>query len=342
MPETEAPSAFEISALLKELQQTPPSLQPAEARALAERHIPYLARQITEAPRKTKARPLHPAALATALAAAGALLWLALGSDAPSPDPGVRVASVEGRVEATGKAVTQRLTLDRELTAGDSLVLAPGARLALHVGQRFDLALSEQAQVRLEQLSAAADVVRLRTGRAHFSVTKRDGPLTVTSPHLKVMVTGTRFFVIATLERSCVSVEEGAVVVTYIDKSRTLHLGAGQALSSDGIACNGMKQPLVRPKGPDSARPDLLRLDELPAVPNMTDRGQGQSAISPSSTLAEQNVLLERAISARRQARFAEARAILGDLLRRFPETPLRPAAEEELKRMNEVDKNSP
>jgi hypothetical protein len=222
------------------------------------------------------------------------------------------------------------------------LVLAPGARLALQVGQRFDLALSEQAKVRLEQLSAAADVVRLRTGRAHFSVTKRDGPLTVFTPHLKVTVTGTRFAVTATQHRSCVSVAEGSVAVAYLGKPQTLDLSAGQALSSDGIACNGVKEPLIRAKAPDPARPDLLRLDELPAAPNMTERGQGQSAIAPSSTLAEQNALLERAISARRQARFAEARATLGRLLRRFPETPLRPAAEEELKRMNETDKNSP
>jgi hypothetical protein len=170
-------------------------------------------------------------------------------------------------------------------------------------------------------------------------VTKREGPLTVISPHLKIAVTGTRFVVIAEVERSCVSVEEGSVAVAYIDKSPTVALHAGQALSSDGIACGGVDQALKSLEAPDAERPDLLRLDELPTTPGRGSSGKPRGSASTSSTLAEQNALLELAISARRGARYREARSTLRDLLRRFPETPLRAAAEEELKRVAGLEK---
>jgi hypothetical protein len=355
LPEPKSdPSAFVVSALLQELRTTPPELSAAEAASLAEHHLPFLAAQIVR-PRVTKSRARY-ALLAAALVAAGALLWLRQASNTTAlSDKAVRIAAVEGEVQVARHAAWQTLTLDRELSAGDGLELASGARLTLDVEQRYELALSERAKVKLEQLSAAADMVRLLAGKAHFSVTKREGPLTVISPHLKIAVTGTRFVVIAEVERSCVSVEEGSVTVAYIRKPQTVALHAGQALSSDGIACGGVEQPLKSHDAPDTERPDLLRLDELPTTPGRASSGKPRaSAIASStwaeqtsstlaeqtsSTLAEQNALLELAISARRGARYGEARSTLRHLLRRFPETPLRAAAEEELKRVTDLEK---
>jgi len=168
-------------------------------------------------------------------------------------------------------------------------------------------------------------------------------------------VKGTEFSVTVEAERSCVVVYSGRVVATSRTSKRHATLGSEQAFSSDGTRCTTLPVVEWLVSKPESTRRAQDELEPGPAAAEavasaepeppapgrraLSARGaaapdQPRSSLAPQSTLPEENRLLLAAIAARREGRLGDARHHLEQLLRQYPATPLRAAAENELGRV--------
>jgi hypothetical protein len=325
-----------IAELLGRL-EAPAALRSTEQAQRADaRHVRALARNIAAVPSRKRRVALMRAVAAGGVGLAGAaVLWLTIprAVDPGTTRAGAHVLAVEGEAQVRRAETSFTAHAGDPLAAGDRVQLAPGASTRIEVSTRAAVELSSRAELELLEVGSGSEQLRLGAGRGRFAVGLPRGAFSVESPHLRVNVTGTEFTVTVETNRTCVIVHQGKVIATSRTSTRSATLGPEQAFSSDGEQCTSL--PVVewiapRPRT-SRAAPSALppRPREVAASPRATD------PIAPRpSTLEDENRILLAAIAARRAGRLTVARTRLRQLLSRYPDTPLRPAAENELRRI--------
>jgi hypothetical protein len=277
-----------------------------------------------------------------AVAAAAAAVLVGPGSRSPGPAPSAP-APVAGTIAATARAEAEPgATLARQ---GTTSALGPGASLqpgdALRTGAGGEIAVSLSTGTRLGlggggtlEVAALGPVQRfaLRAGRLRATVAKLgDGQrFVVATADAEVEVRGTSFEVtVVAPSPSCgdgsttrVRVFEGVVAVR--SSGREARVRAGQVwpprCSPEPVASG---TTAVRPAPAAPRKLAAARSRRSPAPPRAP-------ALGPASTLAEQNELYSRAIEARRRGDEGEALEQLGQLLTRYPTSPLVESARNE------------
>ena len=307
------------------------------------RHTRALAHRIGRVPRRRRIAALTRAAVIGTVGAltAFATVWLVAapsGSQA-SLEATSRVRSAEGQIWVRRAGRSYVASSGEALTVADRVELGAGASGTIEVANRTEVKLSSLAALELAELGANGERLRLHSGRGRFSVGLPQRPLYVESPHLVVKVRGTQFTVAVEAQRSCVIVHSGRVIATARGSKRHATLKSDQAFSSDGQTCTSL--PVVEWMGPRlGGSPQQQPAASPPASAATTPSGRrrAQSA-ALQSTLQAENRLLLSAIAARREGRLREARQSLEQLLSRYPYTPLRAAAENELERIADAER---
>jgi hypothetical protein len=195
-----------------------------------------------------------------------------------------------------------------------------------------------------------AERLDLELGRVDVAVPKLEPgrSLCVHTPHATVTVHGTRFSVVVARDaggdlRTTVGVQEGAVWVEH--DGRTTELGSGKVWSSDSTSTSS-PEPVARGDGEMGkaaamAEPGIRSNSRAnpSSVHQRRATGAGEGTKSPSttdfeppatSTLSEENALLQRAMVASRDGDDRNAIAILDTLLSRFPHSILKENAQAE------------
>jgi len=310
------------------------------------RHMGALARRIGGVPRRSRVALLTRGAMIGTIGLLGALaaIWVVAPPAAPLAGLGTtsRVRTVEGQIWVHRGGDSFVASVGDALAVGDQVELAPGASGTLEVAHRTEVRLSGGAALELAELGANRERVHLQSGRGRFQVGLPKRALFVESPHLVVEVTGTQFTVAVESQRSCVFVHSGRVIATARGTQRHATLESDQAFSSDGETCASL--PVVEWV---EARSDDSPPRETAASPSPSAATSPSAAHRPQlealqSTLRKENRLLLSAIAARREGRLREARQSLEQLLGRYPNTPLRAAAEEELERVAKAERTQP
>ena len=298
-------------ALLQLLRSNAPLHDTAGAQSRA-RHVADLEKLIARAPeeQRRRSRRARTGASAALAIAAGLALWVALPAATHSPD----------------KAHLEAPPTSPPSPSPTAYASEPGSVLKLPRGAVAEL-------VRSSDLRSEAGALRLFEGEVRFRVAPQPAgrPFSVATPNAKVTVLGTVFTVTvvptAGSVRSCVHVKEGRVRVEARDQSATL--GAGERWTSDGQACGAIAPhdggaPPPRSNATSIERPGPAA--RAPAPP--------PDKPPPPSSLAEQNRLFAEILRARRAGKTEEAERQLNELLRRYPDTPLRPLLTKERRRI--------
>lgn len=242
-------------------------------------------------------------------------------------------------------------------------VFSVGQELSVHRGEHVSARLPGSTELRFEADASIGRLQLSQLGRLDQSLFVKSGALsvdvptdgterrsfTVITPHARVEVKGTQFRVLVSEgvdAHTAVSVERGSVAVSWLG-GHTL-LTRGQTWDS---------KDLEHPE-PDrsSAVPDRYRAvpDRSHTVPThgvaahssdstnerLHPRVRVQSTSSEEtavvSTLAQQNALIERAMSAEKLGQLSRAAALYDKLITEFPESPLRATALSERRRVLE------
>ncbi len=282
--------------------------------------------------------------VAVALVAAGfvALFSSRWVSESPAPSlvaEGSDQQGISQPVDAVVPAAQVRTVAELELRHGD------GTR-KLEAGQEHDVAVDDEISVAEDgraTLTFRSGVSVVLEGETQLRVTRLPdavgggveelsltaGRIDTTSPKLaedlrfairtadaRVVIRGTRFTVSvhdATEPRAAftrVEVSEGIVEVEY--EGKVLRVGAGKTWQS---TTKTTAPAPARPAPLKKKHPVVAAPPELHATPKAT------------SSLAEQNRLFKAATQARARGDHAEAAALFGQLLSRFPTSPLAPDA---------------
>ncbi|HLK93523.1 MAG TPA: FecR domain-containing protein [Polyangia bacterium] len=168
---------------------------------------------------------------ALALAGAAAALVLVLHFQRSSRAPAAGLATVarwSGAVTLGAEALRPAMAVP----AGGTLALAGAAEAELAMARGTVVQVTGPARVALGG-TAAAVTIRLDDGALVAAVAHRQANETfaVVTPDLRVEVRGTRFSVVKSAAGSRVQVEEGRVLVSFVD-GRTQFVSAGESASS--------------------------------------------------------------------------------------------------------------
>jgi hypothetical protein len=251
------------------------------------------------------------------------------------------VRAVDGtvRVKRAGEInATQLSALSADLARGDEVVTSIGAHTQLDLSSGVRLSLGEASRLQLSDGAAPAasasqerEQVRLDAGKVRVEVPhlKSGRVFAVQTPDTEVTVHGTAFSVeVAPARRGAAGQEPGIThvavsegVVSVRSYGREVFLRAG----SEWTSGQGTPAPLPLPITTVSPEPGVA------SAPAPSNSGAAAVSLAPTSTLAEQNQLMERALSASRKGQDAAAVVALRELLRRYPSTRLAHEARVEL-----------
>jgi hypothetical protein len=170
-----------------------------------------------------------PTALGLAGAAAALVLLVHRPAHVPAPEAGLAtVARLRGAVTLGAEALRPAMAVP----AGRTLALAGAAEAELAMERGTVVQVAGPARVALAG-TAAAVTIRLDDGALVAAVAHRraDETFAVVTPDLRVEVRGTRFSVVKSAAGSRVQVDEGRVLVTFVD-GRTRLVSAGESASS--------------------------------------------------------------------------------------------------------------
>lgn len=292
-------------------------------------HIDKLGELIRQVPSE-KAKLRRRSQWIWGVSAAAALLVAVMGSmlaQSQALSPSQTVATGDdahlrqffGQVVARREAgATEVLKPGAALFRGDELSTTAEAYASLDIGRtRIDMASA--TTVELVRTEVRDQAYKLRAGRVDVSVPKAPGEhrsLVVMTPDATVRVRGTVFSVEVEGERGAsltrVQVTRGSVSVEHEGKSRTLH--AGDRWNSQ-----------LSPLPPLPPEPSALRNEAAPKQTPST------STSTSTSSLADQNQLFAKALSAQRRGNHALAAHLYSRLLKRYPDSPLGQTARSEL-----------
>ncbi|MEJ7731121.1 MAG: FecR domain-containing protein [Polyangiaceae bacterium] len=294
--------------------------------------------------------PLAAAAAAAVVLGAGA--WRGLSAP-PAPAAATHVVARAAMLEVTAGDVVvvaggARSLAPRgsalPLAQGDEIVTGPEATARLDLEGGAHLEVGAATRLRLTAVGAASERIGISAGQVAVQVPKLAAGQTfgVLAPDAEVIVRGTAFEVavraradgvVATF--TTVNVSEGTVRVDHA--AGVTEVTAGQRWSS--------AEPVTSSSAADApAAPDAAAGAPRPARP----RGSGPATpagaaarlpASPASELAEENRLFQAAMAHKRRGDDRAAVAVLESLLAAHPRSPLRPEAELErtraLQRLN-------
>ncbi len=330
--------AARVRTLLEPLRSAPVPVTDADtASAERERIVARMAARIVDIPaeraRRSRARRAGwlLAAAAGVLVLAGSSVWLAQGllgkgwlgpEQAIGAGPAVAARGgttvVDGQVRTDGAA-----TLSSGAFVGEAAFTTPGessARVVTDGGVLVEVAPATRARVR----SASLARVELMDGAVTLDVPpqKPGASVRVVTPDATVTVHGTRFTVTfnagASTPRTCVRVDHGKVSVARngLDaEGRPLSelLTAGQSSGCEPV------EKVEPAREPSSLEPP---------------RSTGRPAGAQTSTLAQENRLLQEALAAEQAGEMGRAKARLRTLLARYPHSGFKGEAERALERI--------
>ncbi len=295
-----------------------------------ERGIDTILRGARPAPAAGKARALVWGSVGTvlALAACLALFWghlpgspgnntsAARGATRVPARPAsvVTLAEVQGTVSRWEAGRRIALVAAREpqaVSTASELVTEASSNVRVRSSSGLDLALFENSRLSLTGLGQAATSVSLLAGSIRCDVPHVLGnqPFSVQTPQGSVIVEGSVFSVFVSAfadgAGTCVKVERGEVLMkTAASSSR---VGAGQSWgcehASQSVA-SAAGQPASSAKAPKGA---------LRANPQHPATG----------TLDEENRLFQTGLAAERRGELAAASAAFGELLTKYPASPV-------------------
>jgi hypothetical protein len=277
------------------------------------------------------------------------------------------VRAIEGRIAVIhgGKETGHALGPGARLEAGDAVRTTADSRAALtmqsratvEVNPRTSLSLGSPERPRTEWLE-------LELGHIYVNVPKLESgrSLSVRTPHATITVHGTRFSVLVAAStggalQTTVDVREGAVQVEH--DGQTTELGSGTVWSSESARARS-SESVARPdrgtsmatslaeRGPGSqASPNSGRQAKAVTTSEMAaPRNTTEFTPPVTSTLSEENALLQQAMVASRNGDDRSAVAILDTLLGRFPHSILKENAQVErsraLKRLERANATGP
>ena len=209
--------------------------------------------------------------------------------------------------------------------AAEARVAAPAGERprSISLGGRGEITLERDTVARLATPGAAAGVgpriVELQRGRLLADVATRaaDEPLSIITPHVVVLVVGTRFTVAVDSDATDVTVEHGRVRVER--DGRSVFVGAGESLRSDD---RRFTPPVAAPARTAAVRPSSRggKVRSCTAAASSSDRASCLRRVARGTDLAAENALVALALLERTQhADRAAALARLEEYERRFP-----------------------
>jgi ferric-dicitrate binding protein FerR (iron transport regulator) len=237
--------------------------------------------------------------------------------------PAVRLSSAPVPATSGGQIVAHAVAGESSLVVqgaevplDDGRLLSPGSRVVTPASGRATLSFSSGTGVLLREatdLTVAADgssqVLRLDEGsiELHVAKLKPDQRFLVDTPDSEVEVRGTRFTVsVVPPDAACgagvrtrVAVTEGVVVVRHAGNEDRVPAGAQWP-----AGCQAVERAPASPA-------DRIPVALAPAV------------AAGASTLAEQNDLFARAVSARRRGDVRDALVLLNRFSATYPSSPL-------------------
>ena len=288
--------------------------------------------------RRRKRRTLRALALVAA-----ALLCLGMGALwlRSSPPPSVAtntarvpvVQAVAGDVEIVhgAKRLRASSTEPNAFAPADEIHTPKGARASAELPSGAKVSIEESSLVRLSALSSGGEELGLARGRVEIHVPHlpKGATLAVRTPDARVSVRGTRFVVEVSVEGAesvtSVAVLEGSVWVET--RGRTVVLERGARFSTGHEPESSIEGSSASPPEAPSARAGGAVARGAPH-----DVVDGRNDVE--STLAIENQLYLDAMRAVRSGNDALAAERLGELIERYPASPLAPNARLELERL--------
>jgi len=289
-----------------------------------------------------------------ALAAAAVLGvggWLVAGraaSDGASTS--VVLREVQGTVVADRRGRSEVVAAEGtlELNAGDAVTTLSDARARLLLPGSGQIAVGAATDVRIQESRPTAQRLDVGIGHIEVSLPKQTPTrsLVVNTPGAEVAVVGTEFTVdVCRPAGEKVPLTEVRVTRGVV---RVLARGHGSALVSQGESWSSSgsevgSAPCARPPAlPTPPEVASAEPEAQPAEPRAPDRIRAASRRElTKGELAAQNRLYQEALDARNAHDDARAVALLGELLTKYPESPLRQEAQVErlraLKRQGEL-----
>ncbi len=258
--------------------------------------------------------------------------WIGTRADVAPADTArpVVLQALDGDVEvrrpdetthrATGRSALS--PFDRVLTAARS-----GASLSLPSGAVVTLEENTDARLAVPA-SELAERLDLSVGGVEIAVPPLapGHSLAIETPHARVVVHGTRFSVRVRSESdgllvTTVRVTEGVVSVVHAGADTRLAAGASWSSRVRETQTRTAIEPVIG-KAPPSA--DETSADETRgARAGATTRGARPAPTMTPSTLADENRILQGAMTASRAGDDRRALALLDQLLGRYPQSPL-------------------
>ncbi len=320
--------------------------------------------------RRTRRIAVLAVAAAPLLAAGG--YWLARHSGTPArapvaqrqaaPAAASQAAGAPARVSVRSGSVLLARGLVAERPVQHAAPLAQGdriytghdgrARVQLHSGTDVEMAPVTQITMGAETAGWRSESVDLERGRVDVSVPTlpAGGSFSVITPDASVEVHGTHFTVIyepdaSGTPRTLVDVRDGKALVRSHGAQTLLESGAHWS-SAPGTAAaqtSATTRPGTAPGAGGAAKPTVSSAAAGSRAPTVKPAGGTKlPAVTSASSLAEQNRLFQSAMDARRRGDDARALSLLGQLLGRYPGSPLEQDARVErfraLKRLGKSD----
>lgn len=331
--------ASEVRRLLGALRDRPVSVDPQRLALRRERVVAVLKRDVqTLAAERASRRQRRVGYIALSLAAAAGVLFGVHRLAQPNAASPPLVITFVGSVgQATARSNTNSSVSPRPLRAGESLLGDPGeietvadgsAELVTSAGLGLNLGAATRVSLAGLVGAAASNQVELKQGYLNCSVPHlHEGQrFSVQTPDARVVVHGTVFSVRVDANRehgreTCVEVTDGVVIVQHGSSETALNRG-------DRWGCEASDA---------SASPSGAKLPASPAASAFAEQNGNlseQRSVShnapravPHGTLAEESRLLQEALAAERMRQPERAQLLLGQLLARYPSSPLVPEA---------------
>jgi hypothetical protein len=331
----------ELERALSPLRDGPvPLSTAAELGDARERLLPRLRGEVRALPRVLqRARRRRLALKITGLLGASALpvvlvLLLRAPETSPLSEGALRIEPL-GRSSLTWRddgATPQTLDGPSRLPARGVLASGDASEVRVTTARGVRIELSRHTDVDLGALDAGSrqNTLRVLDGEVECRVPPL-GPgerFAVTTRDAEVVVHGTVFRVRTNqpdaLHGTCVSVTEGHVTVRHAQG--TVALEPGQSFGCETLATSAPVADAAPPAKAEAVEPKAPR-----RVANRVERRTKDAR--PSGTLEQENQLLSGGLSAERAGDCTRATRLFGELLSRYPGTPLAPEARGGLER---------
>jgi hypothetical protein len=308
---------------------------PDEATSHAERRrrrlLPVLARlghaQAAELQkRQSRLRWLATAAALFAAVIAGAALSQLVEPFARGNDRTASVRAIDGSVRIVrARGVPEEATASSDIGKDDTLRTGEQGGAALDLVSGARVSVGARAAVHFER-GGGGETLILSHGRVELEVPPlpKGSSLSVRTPDALVVVHGTQFSVDVAGDgdhvATTVDVIEGRVSVEL--DGQTAILGPGGHWTSARPAATSDDAPETR----DARRAPERDVTE-PSAQKTAHNLAPRAGAATGSPLADENRLFRAALAARREGDVRRARALVDELLARYPTSPLAPAA---------------